>query len=114
MKRGDVISLNLPQPPGGSGHEQMGSRPAILLAVEDQPVFNLITVIPLTHVLQAKRFLYTLKIEPSMKNGLDVPSIALIFQITSSDRKRVEGLLGSLEQNVMDQVDSVLKRFLNL
>lgn len=69
MARGDVLCVDLPFPRRGVGHEQAGLRPAIAVQA-DVPSVNLPTlmIVPLTGQLNALRFPYTIRVEPSKVN----------------------------------------------
>ena len=71
-------------------------------------------IIPLTSQLSALRFAYTLRIEPSVINGLTVPSVLLVFQLRAIDQHRILGTLGRLEQDYLEQLDLEMKRLLGL
>lgn len=82
MRRGDVIRVDLENPPGGAGHEQTGQRPAIVISLaDDDPNNPMMTVIPsTTSEPQKKRFPHILEVNPSAQNGLTAISILLAFQ----------------------------------
>ncbi len=68
MKPGDIHWVELPR---GSGHEQVGRRPAIILQDETYASeLPLVIVVPLTGALAAARFAGTLPVEPDEGNGL--------------------------------------------
>lgn len=106
MKKGDVFIVELPL---ASGHEQVGTRPAIVLADTKSPV---IVVIPLTSNLQALRFPFTFLVTPSKTNGLDADSVALVLHIRAIDRKRLKNKIGFLEKAIIKEISKVLRRLL--
>ena len=57
---------------------------------------GLTLVVPLTSSMSSARFSHTYIISPSPHNGLDVESIALVFQIVSLDRDRFEHRIGAI------------------
>lgn len=75
MNKGDVCIIKLI---AGTGHEQFGERPAIL--VSDTKT-GLVIVIPLTSNLNALKFPYVLTIFPDNQNKLNQKSVALLFQV---------------------------------
>lgn len=82
MTRGDIVLVNLPQAADGAGHEQVGTRPA--LVVQDDPTsetLSVIMIVPFTSNLKAQRFPHTILIQPSAQNGLSMPSVLMIFQL---------------------------------
>ncbi|HLD43588.1 MAG TPA: type II toxin-antitoxin system PemK/MazF family toxin [Candidatus Nanoarchaeia archaeon] len=107
MKKGEIWSVEIP---AVDGHEQTGTRPAIILA----QATNIAIIIPLTSNVQALRFPYTVDISPSKKNGLDTTSIALVFQIRAIDRKRIKRKIGVLEEGALKDINVILKRMLDL
>ncbi len=106
MKKGDIFIVELLL---ASGHEQVGTRPAIILADTRSPV---VVVIPLTSNLQALRFPFTFLVTPSKTNGLDASSVALVLHIRAIDRKRLKNKIGFLEKTAVKEIDKVLRRLL--
>ncbi len=89
MKNGDIWLVDLSD---AKGHEQRGMRPAIVVGGAN----GLTLVVPLTSSMSSARFSHTYIISPSPHNGLDVESIALVFQIVSLDRDRFEHRIGAI------------------
>jgi len=110
MKRGEVWRVRLPF---GPGHTQAGERPALI--VQDDP-FNAslptILVIPFTSAQAATRFAGTLAVQPDNKNGLTVPSVALVFQLSALDKRDCLRRLGVLDQQTLDQILVVLDKLM--
>lgn len=108
MKRGEVWRIRLPSVPG---HTQSGTRPAILLQ-EDQATVGLPTVliVPFTSTQAALRFPGTIVVQPDGRNGLSVPSVALIFQLTAIDKTNCLQPLGFLDPLTLDQIFAELDR----
>ena len=115
MHRGDVIRVQLPRPVGKAGHEQFGTRPAIVIQ-ENSATANLSTVVivPLTSNRLAERLDGSLLVRPTDTNGLAVISVALTQQIRAIDKSRVEDVIGKLSSEVMTDIDAALKRLLSL
>ncbi len=97
--------------PVEKGHEQFGTRPALVLA---RPIKEIAIIIPFTSNLLALRFPYTLKVEPSKTNGLKTVSILLIFQIRAIDSRRLIKKIGELENEYMQSIKEQLIRMLSL
>lgn len=115
MKRGDIVLVNLPQSADGAGHEQVGTRPALVVQNDaSDESLSVIMIVPFTSNLKAQRFLHTILIEPSKENGLTVPSILLVFQLRAIDKKRVAKKIGRLEIKLMGKVDQEIKDLLGL
>jgi mRNA interferase MazF len=95
MIKGEIWLTQFPQ---SNGHEQSGTRPVIILAELDP---NVTIIIPFTSNVQALRFLNTIEVIPSSKNGLADTSIALIFQIRAIDKKRLIKKIGNIEESTL-------------
>jgi mRNA interferase MazF len=110
MKKGEVWQVRIPPAPG---HAQTGQRPAIIMQV-DTFIATLPTVliVPLTGTLAAARFDGTLVIPPDPKNGLTVPSVALVFQLRALDKRHGLQPLGVLEPATLDQVFALLDQLM--
>lgn len=75
MARGDVLLVNLP---ASDGREQSGRRPAV--AVQTDIVGEpMLMIAPITSNLKALRFKFSVRIEPSEENGLDLPYFRFVF-----------------------------------
>lgn len=108
MKKGEIWLANLPQQ---IGKEQLGERPALVIA--DTEV-GLIIVIPLTSNLKLSKYQHTIKISPSKQNSLDKESIAPIFQLRAVDKKRMLYKIGNLENHYLEEINKALKNLLKL
>ena len=108
MKKGEIWLVELP---ATEGHEQSGNRPAILL-VETE--INIVIIVPLTSNLQALRFPHTIEIKPSIVNGLNNISIGLVFQLRAIDRIRLKKKIGNIEEQKLEELDSMMKKMLKL
>ncbi|MBI2675694.1 MAG: type II toxin-antitoxin system PemK/MazF family toxin [Candidatus Aenigmarchaeota archaeon] len=108
MEKGEIWIVNLAET---SGHEQIGTRPAILISDTQT---SICIVIPVTSNLQALRFGYTLTLSPSPANGLSDESVALVFQIRAIDKARLKTRIGKLEPKIMEKIDEILRNLLKL
>src|SRR3984957_20392546 len=85
MKKGEIWRVLIP---AAAGHAQTGERAAIIL---QELAFNTslptTLIVPLTSKLAASRFEGTLVIQPDPQNGLTAPSVALVFQMRTLDRR---------------------------
>ncbi|MFH1247032.1 MAG: type II toxin-antitoxin system PemK/MazF family toxin [Candidatus Micrarchaeota archaeon] len=95
---------------GARGHEQKEERPAIIW--KDLDHTKLAIAIPITTTLEREKFPYTHRLSPSVKNGLDKESVALIFQIRSVDKSRFVKKIGSLEETDANSISAILKDLL--
>ena len=108
MNKGDIWLVEIPQT---NGYEQSGKRPVIIITDTKS---NIAIVIPFTSNIQALRFPYTIEVEPSEENGLNVKSVALIFQIRAIDKKRLKSKIGKLENNIINKIDKMLRDLLQI
>ncbi len=69
-------------------------------------------VAPFTSQLQAQRFPFTLRIEPTVENRLSQPSILLLFQLRAIDRNRVREQLGRLDAADLQRLTATLQAML--
>src|SRR5262245_66567996 len=88
MNRGEIWDANLPLPPGGSGHEQMGPRPVLIIQATIEPANPMVAIIPLTSNPNAMRFSPSRKITATANNGLNRDSIAMVQQISTLDKRK--------------------------
>ncbi len=110
MTVGELHWIELPP---GTGHEQSGRRPAII--VQDQTFAGALPVvlaIPLTTANATLRFAGTVLIPPSPENGLRQPSVALVFQMRAIDRRRIGGRIGAVSAEVLAEIFSALDKLL--
>jgi mRNA interferase MazF len=115
MKRGDIVLVNLPQTADGAGHEQVGTRPALIVhddATSD--TLSVVMIVPFTSNLNAQRFPHTILVQPSKANGLSMPSVLLVFQLRAIDKQRVTKKIGHLEDELMGKVNHEIKDLLGL
>lgn len=108
MARGDIFWVRLPS---SDQREEKGKRPAIAVQTDNAPS-PMLMVVPVTSALAAMRFSFTVRIEPSARNGLTLPSVAMVFQLRAIDRKRIIRKIGELESEYLDQVDAEIWKML--
>lgn len=107
MTVGEIHWIELPP---GTGHEQSGRRPAVI--VQDQTYAGLlpvVLVIPLTTATATLRFPGTVLIPISPENGLRQPSVALVFQMRAV---RIGGRIGTVSADVIAEIFLALDRLL--
>lgn len=93
------------------GREQSGRRPVV--AVQTDIVGEpMLMVAPITSNLKALRFTFTVQIDQSPENGLQVPSIIMIFQMRSVDKGRIVRKIGQLSNADLDRVDAEIWKML--
>jgi mRNA interferase MazF len=67
-----------------------------------------VLVVPFTSTQAATRFAGTLVVQPDNQNGLMMPSVALVFQLSALDKRDCLRRLGTLDQNTLDKVFALL------
>lgn len=108
MARGDILVVSLP---ATDGREQSGRRPAV--AVQTDIVGEpMLMIAPITSNLAASRFSFSVPVEPSVENGLTVPSVIMIFQMRAIDKTRIIRKLGQLSSDDMQRIDTEIWRML--
>lgn len=115
MKRGDIVLVNLPQTTDGAGHEQVGTRPALIVQDDvTSDTLSVIMIVPFTSNLKAQRFPRTILVEPTEENGLTMQSILLVFQLRAIDKQRITKTIGHLEDELIEKVNQEMKGLLGL
>lgn len=104
MKRGDIFLVEIPS---AHGYEQSGLRPAIIL---NEPVANIVIIIPCTSNLESLRFPFTILINPNKSNGLKIETVSLVFQLRAIDRKRLIKHIGHLDITKKNEIKKLLRK----
>ena len=107
MKNGDIWLVDLSD---AKRHEQRGERPAIVVGGAN----GLVLVVPLTSSMQSARFSYAYLLTPDQHNGLEVESIALVFQIVSLDRERFVRRIGTVGEQHRLAIVALIRDLLGL
>ena len=118
--RGGVAEVNLGDifwivPPTSGSHVQQGRRPGIIW--QDRVLYpNLPTslVIPLTSKQAALRFGPCHLLQPSAKNGLLLPSVAMVFQLAAIDLRDVGAKIGEVDDTDRQVLQALTKRVCGL
>lgn len=114
MKRGEVHWADLvPR----SGSEQAGRRAVIVVSHDgfnQTPAWRSVIVIPVsTSASQARRGPTAVEI-PAGVGGLPRRSLAVCHQVTTLDRAKLTGRIGTLTRDVLEEVEQGLKAALDL
>ncbi len=110
MTSGEIRWVDMPP---SFGHEQMGRRPAIVMQDDGYAErLPLTIIIPLTSSEAAAQLPGTLKLSPTSVNGLSQTSVALVFQIRATDRRRIYERLGVLEPPQLSAIHHILDQLL--
>jgi mRNA interferase MazF len=107
MKNGDIWLVDLSD---AKGHEQRGVRPAIVMGGAN----GLTLVVPLTSSMSSARFSHTYILSPTPHNGLDVESIALVFQIVALDQDRFQHRIGNIGESHRLAIVALIRDLLDL
>jgi mRNA-degrading endonuclease toxin of MazEF toxin-antitoxin module len=108
MQRSEVWQVDIPFAPG---HMQAGERPAVIL--QDGAFLTTlptILIVPFTGSQKAMRFPGTVLVQPDGQNDLRVPSVALVFQMRTLDRRYFLYRLGVLDAATLDQIFAELDK----
>jgi len=115
MARGDIWVVELPYPVSEQGHEQTGTRPAVVVQTDaDDRRLPTTIIVPMTSQPDAERFPFTFPVEPSSQNGISRRSMLLVFQLRAIDRRRLNKKLGVLEPQYMQQMSDNIKELLGV
>ena len=102
MKQGDIHWIDLPPL---VGREQSGRRPGLIVQTDAlTPSLTTVMVVPLTSRCASARFPATVLVEPDVRNGLTVPSVALAFQLRAVDKRRVGHRIGTVAPDVFERL----------
>lgn len=106
VTRGSVVVVELPPT---RTHEQAGRRPCIVVSNEQSVAnarYEMVVVVPLTSTrLNGKLYPFITKGDASLKKD----SVALIDQIRSIDKCRVQQVGRRVSQGVLDNIDDAIK-----
>lgn len=106
MRPGDIWIVHIPQL---GTHEQSGTRPAVIVA---RVTKNIVTIIPCTSNELALRFPFTCALKPSKKNGLRIPSVALVFHLRAIDVSYLEVKIGRLDPATLRKIRSLARQLI--
>ena len=108
MARGDVLIIELPP---SELREQSGRRPVVAVQTDvmGEPM---LMVAPITSNLAALRFAFSVRVEPSLENGLTVPSVVMVFQMRAVDKQRIIRKVDQIGQPDMTRIDAEIWRML--
>ena len=114
MKRGDVYWADLAP---RSGSEQTGRRPVILVSSDgfnQTPNWKSIIVVPVsTSAAQSRRSPTVVRI-PAGVAGLAKASVAVCHQVTTLDRAKLTRRIGTLQPDLMEELENAIKAALDL
>lgn len=109
--RGDIYLADLNP---SRGAEQAGVRPVIIVQNNNISRFTrTVVVIPLTTNLRRAQIPGTMII-PAGEGGLNQDSVALCYQIVVIDRQRLQGQLGTLSPNYLQQLADAIQYTLDV
>ena len=111
LERGTIALIGLDPT---RGHEQRGTRPCVIVSdpdVTSDQRFPLVAVVPLS-ATAGEGALYP-ELMPG-RSGLRKTSFALVDQVRSVDKRRVQSVFGRLSKEEMESIDEGLSLFLGL
>lgn len=112
MDIGDIYTVEIPS---SDGHEQAGTRPAIIVqAPQFENQLPTVLIVPLTTQLAAQAFPGTFLIHPDSENSLTMTSVALVFQLRAIDKRRLGRRMGRLSAPHLAQLHQYIKALLQL
>ncbi len=112
MDIGDIYTVEIP---ASNGHEQAGTRPAIIVqAPRFENQLPTVLIVPLTSQLAAQAFPGTFLIHPDSENSLNMTSVALVFQLRAIDKRRLRRMIGRLSTSHLAQLHQHIKTLLQL
>ena len=62
--------------------------------------------------MRALRFPFTVRVEPSLENGLTSASVVMVFQMRAIDKERILRKTGEVSESDMARIDSEMWRML--
>lgn len=96
------------------GHEQGGRRPVLIIQNDIGNQFSPTTIVaPLTTALSQRVYPTEVRVEAGA-GGLPQPSSALLNQIKTIDKDRLEERIGQFDERIMRRVDEAIKISLGL
>ena len=106
IKRGDIFYADL-SPVIGS--DQGGVRPVIIVQNNIGNKFSPTTIVaPITSKLNKAKLPTHIEVR-AKQFGLEKDSVMLLEQIRTIDKIRLKEFLGTVDDNIVEKVDSVLK-----
>jgi mRNA interferase MazF len=111
LERGTLVLVGLDPT---VGHEQRGTRPCVIVSDPDVTAdqrFQLVAVVPVSGTA-GEGALYP-PLTPG-RSGLRKRSFALVDQIRSIDKRRVDRIFGRVPREELDAIDMGLSLFLGL
>lgn len=104
VKRGDVYLVHLGQ---GSGSEQAGTRPAVVIQNNIGNRYSSTTIVAAITSYKEREFMPThVIVKPPFLNG---PSIILLEQIFTLSKTKLVKYLGHFNSETMRQVDTAIR-----
>ena len=104
VKRGDVYLVHLGQ---GSGSEQAGTRPAVVIQNNIGNRYSSTTIVAAITSYKEREFMPThVIVKPPFLNG---PSIILLEQIFTLSKTKLVKYLGHFNNETMRQVDTAIR-----
>jgi len=111
VNRGEIFLVNL-EPV--KGREQGGIRPFLIIQNDISNEYSPLTIgAAITSIIKSTKFITNIPIFKG-KTGLDKDSIVLLNQIKTIDKSRIIKRIGSINKELMMEIDTALKISLDL
>ncbi len=94
------------------GHEIMKDRPVIV--IKNFAGKGMAFVIPLSTSEKRANDEYTVVLEPSLENGLNDFSVAIVYQALSISKKRLIKRVGNIDNDTFVLIKENLRKYLGL
>ncbi len=112
MEIGDIYQVEIPP---SNGHEQAGTRPAIIVqATGFSERLPTVLIVPLTSKLAAQGFPATFLVQPDAENRLSLPSVVLAFQLRAIDKRRLRQKIGRLSAAHLQELRRHIRALLQM
>lgn len=106
MKRGDLVTISTAGPYGKP-------RPALVIQANVFEAIPSVTVLPLTSEIYDEH-LIRITLYSEKNRGLKVTSQAMIDKVTTIPKTKVGEVIGWIEKDTLQVINSALRRFLDL
>ncbi len=111
FQRGSIVQINTTKE---RGNIQGGIRPAVIISNDCGNTFsNIITIVPLTRVMKKLKQPTHVVIKKG-SSGLYHNSVAMYEQITTVNKVDVERLVGTVDSETMDKLNTAIRVALNV
>lgn len=108
VKRGDIVWANLGE--NNVGSEQNGTRPVLIIQNDVGNLHSPTTIVALITTKKKRNLPTHVEIEKVLKDD----SVVMLEQVRVIDKKRIDGYILSLSNEIMKKIDKAIKISLGL